>query len=82
MSHTDRHDDDISLQAAVLTKHNGSPFTNKNFVTADPEFNLPSDQYTFVCLVRNRNQKVITWFEKLLYHSFLVRNEKLYLLHV
>ena len=54
----------------------------QKLITVDPEFTLLSNEDKFVYLMANRNQTVITWFAKCIYHSFHARNEKVYMPHV
>ena len=54
----------------------------QKLITVDREFTLLSNEDKFVYLMANRNQTVITWFAKFIYHSFHARNEKLYMSRV
>ena len=75
-------DDEIHFVTSCCINKTQRLSLYQKLFTVDPEFTLPCNGDKFVYLMANRNQTIITWFTKFMYHSFHVRNEKLYVPHV
>ena len=72
-------DDEIHFVTSCCINERQRLSLYQKLITVDPEFTLLSNEDKFVYLMANRNQTVITWFAKFIYHSFHARNEKLYM---
>ena len=72
-------DDEIHFVTSCCINETQRLSLYQKLITVDPEFTLLSNKDKFVYLMANRNQTVITWFAKFIYHSFHARNDKLYM---
>ena len=54
--------------------------TFSNITRTHPEFQDLSDENKFIFLLENTDQQIITWTGKLIYKSFQIRAEKMFLI--